>query len=212
MAAFGSTLAHSLAALRERRDGSLQPLATPMINSQLFADLGIPIDYGRDPRRPGYAEAQDLEDVEPNIVGRMQRLAPVTARAWREMKAAAFANGIELLLVSGFRSVRYQIDLIRNKLAAGQDIESILKVNAAPGFSEHHTGKAVDIATPGSRPLTVEFETSTAFTWLNANARRFGFAMPYGRNNAYGFAYEPWHWSQLGQRGKRQHRDPPVIG
>ena len=174
-----------------------------MINSELFADLGIPIDYGRDPRRPAHAEAQELEDAEPNIVGRMQRLAPSTARAWREMKAAALADGIELLLVSGFRSVRYQADLIRNKLGAGQDIESILRVNAAPGFSEHHTGRAVDVATPGSRPLTVEFDTSPAFAWLGANARRFGFAMPYARDNVCGFTYEPWHWSQLGLRGKR---------
>jgi D-alanyl-D-alanine carboxypeptidase len=177
-----------------------------MINSELFANLGIPIDYGRDPRRPGYTEAQDLEDVEPNILGRMQRLAPPTARAWREMKAAAFADGIELLLVSGFRSVRYQADLIRNKLAAGHDIESILKVNAAPGFSEHHTGRAVDIATPGSRPLTADFESSAAFAWLGKHAGRHGFAMPYGRNNIYGFSYEPWHWSQLGVRGKRRSK------
>src|SRR5215470_8992239 len=99
-----------------------------MINSELFADLGIPIDYGRDPRRPAHAEAQELEDVEPNIVGRMQRLVPAAARAWREMKAAALADEVELLMVSGFRSVRYQADLIRNKLAAGQPIEAILKV------------------------------------------------------------------------------------
>jgi len=177
-----------------------------MINSELFADLGIPTDYGRDPRRPAHAEAQELEDVEPNIVGRMQRLAPSAARAWREMKAAALADQVELLLVSGFRSVRYQVDLIRNKLAAGQNIDEILKVNAAPGFSEHHTGRAVDIATPGSRPLTVDFETSPAFAWLRTNARRFGFAMPYGRDNVFGFTYEPWHWSQLGLRGKRLQR------
>jgi D-alanyl-D-alanine carboxypeptidase len=171
-----------------------------MINSELFADLGIPTDYGRHPRRPAHPEALELEDVEPNIVGRMQRLAPSAARAWREMKAAALADEVELLLVSGFRSVRYQVDLIRNKLAAGQNIDEILKVNAAPGFSEHHTGRAVDLATPGSRPLTVDFETSHAFAWLRVNARRFGFAMPYGRDNVYGFSYEPWHWSQLGQR------------
>jgi zinc D-Ala-D-Ala carboxypeptidase len=175
-----------------------------MINSELFADLGIPIDYGRNPRRPGYAEAQDLEDVEPNILGRMQRLTPYTARAWRRMKTAALADGVELLMVSGFRSVRYQIELIRNKLAAGHDIESILKVNAAPGFSEHHTGRAVDIATPGTRPLTEEFESSAAFAWLGQHARRFQFAMPYIRGNAFGFAYEPWHWSQLGDHTTRR--------
>ena len=175
-----------------------------MINSELFADLGIPIDYGRNPRRPGYAEAQDLEDAEPNIVGRMQRLAPETARAWRQMKAAALTDGVELLIVSGFRSVTYQIDLIRRKLASGHDIESILKVNAAPGFSEHHTGRAIDIATPGTRPLTEAFESSAAFRWLTQHARRFSFTMPYVRNNAFGFAYEPWHWSQLGIHTKRR--------
>jgi zinc D-Ala-D-Ala carboxypeptidase len=175
-----------------------------MINSELFADLGIPIDYGRDPRRPGYAEAQELEDVEPNILGRMQRLVPETARAWRQMKTAALADGIELLLVSGFRSVSYQVELIRKKLAAGQDIEAILKVNAAPGFSEHHSGRAVDVATPGTRPLTEEFESSAAFGWLTGNARRFDFTMPYVRNNAFGFAFEPWHWSQLGIQTKRR--------
>lgn len=175
-----------------------------MINSELFADLGIPIDYGRNPRRPGYAEAQELEDVEPNIIGRMQKLAPETARAWRQMKEAALADGVELLLVSGFRSIRYQVDLIRNKLAAGQDIGAILKVNAAPGFSEHHTGRAVDIATPGTRPLTEAFETSAAFAWLQKHAATYRFGMPYGRDNALGFSYEPWHWSQLGVHSRRR--------
>jgi D-alanyl-D-alanine carboxypeptidase len=164
---------------------------------QLFAELGIPLDYGVEPARPTYAEADRLEEVEPNIVGRMQRLHPATARDWRAMKAAAKQDGIDLLLVSGFRSVAYQIELIRAKLAEGRDIASILEVNAAPGFSQHHTGKAVDIATPGSRPLTTDFEGSSAFFWLQHNAERFGFHMPYVAGNRYGFHYEPWHWSQL---------------
>ena len=137
-----------------------------MINSELFADLGIPIDYGRNPRRPAYTEAHELVDVEPNIIGRMQQLTPETAGDWRRMKSAALADGVELLLVSGFRSVRHQVDLIRRKLAAGIAIAKILEVNAAPGFSEHHTGRAVDVATPGTRPLTEEFESSAAFAWL----------------------------------------------
>lgn len=175
-----------------------------MSNSELFADLGIPSDYGRNPRRPGYADAVELEDVEPNIVGRLQRLAPSTARDWRAMKAAAHTAGVELLLVSGFRSARDQIELIRRKLAAGHTIEAILEVNAAPGFSEHHTGKALDIATRGTRPLTEAFETSAAFAWLEQNAARFHFHMPYGRANPFGFAYEPWHWSQVGTLSERR--------
>jgi D-alanyl-D-alanine carboxypeptidase len=168
-----------------------------MTTPEAFADLGIPSDYGSTPRRPRHAEATELENVEMNVVGAMQRLAPETAAAWRRMKQAAALAGVRLLLVSGFRSIRHQADLIRRKLGAGQTIETILSVNAAPGFSEHHTGRAVDIATPGSRPLTTEFESTTAFAWLNAHAQEFGFEMPYVRDNRYGFEYEPWHWSQL---------------
>jgi D-alanyl-D-alanine carboxypeptidase len=135
--------------------------------------------------------------VEENIVGRMQKLAPGTAHAWRQMKLTAAEGGIELLLVSGFRSISYQVELFRKKLASGQDIQAILQVNTAPGFSEHHTGKAVDIATPGTRPLTEEFERSAAFEWLQLNADRYGFKMPYGRGNFFGLTYEPWHWSQV---------------
>lgn len=172
--------------------------------TELFADLGIPSDYGRDPRRPRFTEATELVDVEPNVVGTMQRLAPDTAAAWQKMKHSAAADGVPLLLVSGFRSVRHQADIIRRKLAAGQSIGAILAVNAAPGFSEHHTGRAVDIATPGTRPLTAEFEGSAAFIWLQANAAAFGFRMPYDRGNRFGFEYEPWHWSQIEGYGRRR--------
>jgi zinc D-Ala-D-Ala carboxypeptidase len=180
-----------------------------MTGTELFADLGIPSDYGRDPRRPRFAEAVDLVDVEPNIVGVMQRLAPDTAATWRKMKQTAALAGVQLLLVSGFRSMRHQADLIRRKLAAGQAIDTILTVNAAPGFSEHHTGRAIDVATPGTRPLTAEFDSSTAFAWLEAHAGTFGFRMPYTRGNSFGFEYEPWHWSQLGgHEHRRRHARP----
>jgi D-alanyl-D-alanine carboxypeptidase len=168
-----------------------------MTGAELFADLGIPSDYGIAPERPLFTEAVELVDVEPNIVGVPQKLAPETAAAWHKMKQTAALAGVQLLLVSGFRSIRQQADLIRRKLAAGQAIETILKVNAAPGFSEHHTGRAVDIATPGTRPLTAEFERSKAFAWLEAHAATFSFRMPYTRGNRFGFEYEPWHWSQL---------------
>lgn len=168
--------------------------AFPMLRD-LHQELGIPADYGREGGPPLFEEAAELVDVGPNLVGRMQRLTPLAAARWAEMSAAAAADGIILLLVSGFRSVDYQAGLIRNKLERGQAIEAILKVNAAPGYSEHHTGQAVDIATPGSRPLTEEFEGTPAFGWLTREAARFGFSMSYPRDNPFGLIYEPWHWS-----------------
>ncbi|HEX5765991.1 MAG TPA: M15 family metallopeptidase [Woeseiaceae bacterium] len=158
-------------------------------------DLGIPSDYASSRKLPHYAEARDLVDVGPNLVGRMQRLTPEAAGRWQRMASAAADDGIRLLIVSGFRSFDYQAQLIRKKLEAGQAIGEILRVNAAPGFSQHHTGTAVDVASPGSRPLTEDFENSEAFRWLGENAGRFGFSMTYPRANRWGFIYEPWHWS-----------------
>ena len=163
---------------------------------ELHTELGIPDDYGQADGKPVFEEAVDLVDAGPNLVGRMQRLAPETARKWAEMVDAAAADGVTLLIVSGFRGIEYQAGLIRKKINAGQLLSDILKVSAAPGYSEHHTGRAVDIATPGSRPLTEEFEDSGAFRWLSANAAHFGFSMTYPRGNPFGFVFEPWHWAQ----------------
>lgn len=162
---------------------------------KLFEELGIPADYGRARGLPYYEEATELVDVGPNLVGRMQRLTPAAAAQWQQMVEAASVDAVRLLIVSGFRSFEYQAGLIRSKLEAGQAIGEILEVNAAPGFSEHHSGRSVDIATPGSRPLTEEFETSAAFAWLKENASRFGFSMSYPKDNPYGLIYEPWHWA-----------------
>ena len=165
---------------------------------ELHQELGIPADYGKAGGPPGFDEAAELVEVGPNLVGRMQRLVPAAAEQWHAMVEAAAADGITLLIVSGFRSYEYQAALIRKKINAGQSITDILEVNAAPGHSEHHTGLAVDIATPGSRPLTEEFEDSEAFRWLGANAGRFGFSMSYPRDNPWGIIYEPWHWAMTG--------------
>jgi zinc D-Ala-D-Ala carboxypeptidase len=165
------------------------------IKEKLHKELGIPADYASGKNLPAYAETDDLVEVGPNLVGRMQRLTPAAAAKWQQMVEAASADGIRLLIISGFRSFDYQADLIRNKLSIGQSIDEILLVSAAPGHSQHHTGKAIDIATPGSRPLTEEFETSDAFAWLTANAEKFDFSMTYPRDNPYGLIFEPWHWS-----------------
>ena len=165
---------------------------------ELHQELGIPDDYGRDPRKPVFEEATELVEVGPNLVGRMQSLEPVTAEQWAAMVTAAAGDGVHLLIVSGYRSIDYQARLLRQKINAGQQLSDIRTVSAAPGYSEHHTGRAVDIATPGSRPLTEEFEDSAAFRWLTENAAGFGFSMTYPRDNPFGFIYEPWHWARTG--------------
>lgn len=76
----------------------------------------------------------------------------------------------------------------------GQTLQQILQVNAAPGYSEHHSGDALDIGTPGEPPAEESFERTAAFAWLRAHAAGFGYRMSYPRDNPHGIVYEPWHW------------------
>ena len=163
--------------------------------AQILAELGISASYGVDRRLPSYAEAKDLVSVGMDIYGRDRQLTPHAASRWAELRGAALQDGITFLLVSAFRSLEYQRQLFERKIRAGEPLERILKVNTPPGYSEHHTGRAVDVTTPGCPPLAEEFETTGAFAWLVGHAHRFGFAMTYPRENRFGIAYEPWHWT-----------------
>jgi D-alanyl-D-alanine carboxypeptidase len=139
-------------------------------------------------------EARVLEIAEVGADGREHRLAPEAAAAWRRMRDAAAADGEQMHIVSAFRSVERQAQIVRAKLDKGLPLEAILEVSAAPGFSEPHTGLAVDLGTPGQEPLTEAFEDTAAFRWLTAHAGTHGFRLSYPRGNSQGYAYEPWHW------------------
>jgi len=161
---------------------------------QLHAALGISEDYASQCKLPLCPEPDSLVDTELDFYQRPQKLTQAAFDAWTAMKTAATEQGFSLFLISAFRGLQYQHDLIARKLQNGQTIEQILVVNAAPGFSQHHTGCAVDVGTLGCDALTIEFENTEVFQWLKENAGSFDFYMSYPRNNAYGIDYEPWHW------------------
>jgi D-alanyl-D-alanine carboxypeptidase len=165
---------------------------------EIFQSLGIPASYLQTCGMPLQQECAVLVETELDVFGRQPRLEANTFAAWTAMKNAAAKAGIELQLVSAFRSIAYQKELFVRKLARGDAIAAILAVNAAPGFSEHHTGCALDVGCPGYPHLEIDFEQSPAFTWLSAHAASFGFHMSFPRDNTYGVQYEPWHWCYRG--------------
>ncbi|KAF1686274.1 peptidase [Pseudoxanthomonas broegbernensis] len=120
------------------------------------------------------------------------------SRAWEAMRRAAGGEGVALDAISGYRSHDYQLGIFERKIARGQCVPDILQVNAAPGYSEHHGGDALDIGTPGEPPAEESFERTAAFAWLQAHAGGHGFALSYPRDNAHGIVYEPWHWRYRG--------------
>ena len=158
----------------------------------ILRELGIPATFAAMPLQ---REATDLVSVRSDIYGREQRLASEAAVRWQSMSRAAEGQGVSLLLVSAFRSVEYQRGIWERKLAMGESVQQILSVSAPPGYSEHHTGRAVDVTVEGCAPVSEEFERTPAFEWVMKHARAFGFTMTYARHNQYGVSYEPWHWA-----------------
>ncbi len=140
------------------------------------------------------AEPAALAFAGPDRYRRPLWLTRAAARGWQAMRAAAAHDGVVLEAISGYRSHDYQLGIFERKRARGLSVQEILNVNAAPGYSEHHGGRALDIGTPGEPPAEESFEHTPAFAWLTRHAGDFGFVMSYPRGNPHGIVYEPWHW------------------
>ena len=167
------------------------------MNSKVRAtleQLGADGDLAERRSLPFFADASALEVAHVSASGREHLLVPEAATAWQAMREAAEEDGVTLLAISGYRSFDRQVELIQAKLKRGELIGDILAVMAPPGCSEHHSGRAVDIGTPGCDPLSETFEQTDAFDWLERRAYAFGFWLSYPRGNASGYTYEPWHW------------------
>ena len=161
----------------------------------IHVELGIPQDYEHQTGLVLQQEEADLRAIENDLYGRPQRLAMSAVEPWNQLKKHAKQDGVQLQLVSAFRSVEKQVEIIQRKISAGGRIPDILDVSAAPGYSEHHTGLALDLTTTGCKTLEHEFDQTAAFAWLQKNASRFSFQLSYPKDNKHGIAYEPWHWA-----------------
>lgn len=134
--------------------------------------------------------------------GRIKLRKPA-AKAFLEMQAAARRDGISLVPLSGFRSVEQQEYLFFGiKAQRGQVTRERAEVSAPPGYSEHHTGYAIDIG-DGRAPAThveTSFGKTAAFQWLEENAARYSFELSFPQDNPQQISYEPWHWRYVGNR------------
>ncbi|TCL59210.1 M15 family metallopeptidase [Allofournierella massiliensis] len=137
-----------------------------------------------------------------------KELATVAADAFINMKNAAAAEGIDLMLCSGYRTVEYQQSLFdaekQKWLDKGSTEEEAYNqaktVVAVPGYSEHNSGLAADIVTPKHQNLDEAFGKTDAAKWLFEHAPEYGFILRYPENKQAitGIIYEPWHYRYVG--------------
>ncbi|WP_242038816.1 M15 family metallopeptidase [Anabaena lutea] len=131
---------------------------------------------------------------------RFEQLAPEAALALMKLIYAARDEGVWIIPVSGFRSIATQDKLFQSQIQRRGSPEAAAKLSAPPGYSEHHTGYALDLA-DGHFPkqdVTYNFANTDAFRWLSQHGKEFGFELSFPANNLQGVSYEPWHWRFIG--------------
>ena len=152
------------------------------------------------------AIASQLVPVEAGI-----ELHQDAALAFDSMRRAAASDGIDLRLISGYCSHNLQEGIFFDvKSERNQTAEERAKVSAPPGYSEHSTGYALDLG-DGSRPdtnLSVSFETTPAFRWLQDYAASYHFTLSFPEVNPQGVSYEPWHWRFEGSADALRQFEP----
>jgi len=159
----------------------------------------------------GRLEADEGQLVElPSAEGCTVRVLPAVARAFLALSAAARDEGVELVAVSGHRSIERQRAIWQRKFAAaradGLDepgaLAKVMEYSAPPGWSRHHWGTDLDLVcgalatTPRLEPEDWEpgGPCAGALAWLERRAGEFGFVRPYDEDRG-GYRVEPWHWS-----------------
>jgi D-alanyl-D-alanine carboxypeptidase len=155
----------------------------------LHRRMRIPIDYHAR-GMPLQREASELVPVVCGHDGKIHLMTPDTCLHWLAMNEAAQSAGITLLVDHAFRTLDEQAALLRGERGK---IADRLKWIAAPGYSEHHTGRALDLETTYPQGWT-EFQNTNAYHWLCSHAEEFGFRMSFPQGNGYGIIFEPWHW------------------
>ena len=123
--------------------------------------------------------------------------------AFQALRADVLNDGVQIELESSYRSVERQQELwAEYEQAYGLDYCN--KYVAVPGFSEHHTGLAIDVnlVQPEKEQTEEERAAERAELWAKVHAKLadHGFILRYleGREDVTGYSYEPWHIRYIG--------------
>lgn len=116
--------------------------------------------------------------------------------AFNEMQQDAQKDGINLYIISRYRSYSLQKWLYSKYKAECKDVDTF---SAKPGYSEHQTGLAFDL-NDSKTSVRDSFEFTDAYKWLQENAYKYGFILRYpkGKSDITGYKFEPWHYRYIG--------------
>ena len=118
--------------------------------------------------------------------------------AYINMKNDIQKENMNIRIISAYRSYDYQEKLYNNYLKY-ESQKVVDTYSARPGYSEHHTGLAIDI--DNGVVNFNKFYLTKEFNWMQNNAYKYGFILRYpeGKERITGYKYEPWHYRYVGK-------------
>ena len=121
-----------------------------------------------------------------------------TYEAFQKMQIDIKKENLNIRIISAYRSIEYQENLYNNYLK-NDEKELVDTYSARAGYSEHHTGLAIDI---DNTILDYnKFYLTKEYLWMKNNAYKYGFILryPMGKEDITGYSYEPWHYRYVGK-------------
>ena len=151
-----------------------------------------------------YEQKVNLLDVE-NSFGKKFQIEKETYLHFVKLREDLLKNdGIQIELDSIYRSVARQQEIVA-EFTEKYGADYVKKYVAVPGFSEHHTGLAVDICLVVDGKIIDDNDEMIAqkeiFSKIHKKLADYGFILRYlpGKENITGYAYEPWHFRYVGE-------------
>jgi len=106
----------------------------------------------------------------------------------------------DITIVSGYRTIADQGRVLDEKIKQLGETEAA-KWAANPGYSEHHTGYAIDIGIYKDNGQSQSYTGYGKYSWINENCGNYGFINRYNGDKVEitGFTNEPWHYRFVGK-------------
>ncbi len=103
-------------------------------------------------------------------------------------------------IISAYRDYAYQENLLNERISSSGYSTAIRWV-AQPGYSEHHTGLAADIAVADADGNTSTFTGRDDYALVGEIAWKYGFINRYPEDKTAitGISNEPWHYRYVGK-------------
>ncbi len=129
--------------------------------------------------------------------------------AFENMADAAKGEDIVLVINSSYRSYDDQESIWSSRKKANGTAKADAYA-ARPGFSEHQSGLAIDIAQ--YRVSYEDFEETPGFAWLSEHAQDYGFILRYPKDkeDITGYSYESWHYRYVGVEAAKKIKEEGI--